>query len=339
MFLEGRHQFGFNQTNFTPRAQACMFVGYLLHHRSYKCFHPPSRKYFVTMDVTFREDRPFFPVSHLQGESVSEESNYHFESTSLTPITLPDLVLIPCKMSENDKSDIGVLENMGENNSIDETKVRVETDGNEAEQNHSGNLDEYDLSLHIPIALRKDTRILVWAKLQNPCMARSREGISVSERKYMFDLLTEIGMLGCHPAITPIEFNCKLGNLDISYDVTTVSQFVQALDEEHMKAINRILRYLKTTLGNVQEDRRRAIEAYTDSNWAGSIVDRKFTFGYCTFVDSAIMLDLDSLGFNVKADYRGTSFKLRVPFPRRAENRKDVKTLVVEMLEAAKPQV
>ncbi|KGN53937.1 glutamyl-tRNA reductase-binding protein, chloroplastic [Cucumis sativus] len=56
-------------------------------------------------------------------------------------------------------------------------------------------------------------------------------------------------------------------------------------------------------------------------------------------VDSAIMLDLDSLGFNVKADYRGTSFKLRVPFPRRAESRKDVKTLVVEMVEAAKPQV
>ncbi|XP_038883740.1 glutamyl-tRNA reductase-binding protein, chloroplastic isoform X2 [Benincasa hispida] len=56
-------------------------------------------------------------------------------------------------------------------------------------------------------------------------------------------------------------------------------------------------------------------------------------------VDSAIMLDLDSLGFNVQAGYQGTSFKLRVPFPRRAENRKDVKTLVVEMLEAAKPQV
>ncbi|XP_022156249.1 glutamyl-tRNA reductase-binding protein, chloroplastic [Momordica charantia] len=56
-------------------------------------------------------------------------------------------------------------------------------------------------------------------------------------------------------------------------------------------------------------------------------------------VDSAIMLDLDSLGINVKASYQGDSFKLRVPFPRRAENRKDVKTLVVEMLEAAKPHV
>ncbi|XP_062167455.1 uncharacterized protein LOC133873726 [Alnus glutinosa] len=55
-------------------------------------------------------------------------------------------------------------------------------------------------------------------------------------------------------------------------------------------------------------------------------------------VDSAYMLDLDSLGFNVKAGYEGNTFKLRIPFPRRAEDRKDVKTLVVEMLQAAKPQ-
>ncbi|TQD80436.1 hypothetical protein C1H46_034026 [Malus baccata] len=53
-------------------------------------------------------------------------------------------------------------------------------------------------------------------------------------------------------------------------------------------------------------------------------------------VDSAYMLDLDSLGFNVKAGYQGDNFKLRIPFPRRAEDRKDVKTLVVEMLQAAK---
>ncbi|XP_048423865.1 uncharacterized protein LOC103956219 [Pyrus x bretschneideri] len=52
-------------------------------------------------------------------------------------------------------------------------------------------------------------------------------------------------------------------------------------------------------------------------------------------VDSAYMLDLDSLGFNVKARYQGDNFKLRIPFPRRAEDRKDVKTLMMEMIEAA----
>ena len=72
---------GPNQTKFTPKAQTCVFVGYPLHQRGYKCFHPSSRKYFVTMDVTFIEDRL---VSLLQGENVCEEFNY----------TLPFLLIL-----------------------------------------------------------------------------------------------------------------------------------------------------------------------------------------------------------------------------------------------------
>ncbi|XP_051215226.1 glutamyl-tRNA reductase-binding protein, chloroplastic [Lolium perenne] len=53
-------------------------------------------------------------------------------------------------------------------------------------------------------------------------------------------------------------------------------------------------------------------------------------------VDFAHMLDVDSLGINVKAGYDGSVLKLRIPFSRRAQDRKDVKTLIVEMLQAAK---
>ena len=45
-------------------------------------------------------------------------------------------------------------------------------------------------------------------------VARSKEGISVSKRKYTIDLLTKTGMLECCLVDTPIEFNCKLGNSD-----------------------------------------------------------------------------------------------------------------------------
>ncbi|KAK4432208.1 hypothetical protein Salat_0982900 [Sesamum alatum] len=55
-------------------------------------------------------------------------------------------------------------------------------------------------------------------------------------------------------------------------------------------------------------------------------------------VEYAYMMDIDSLGFNVKAGYEGKNMKLRIPFTRRAADRKDVKTLIVEMLQAAKKQ-
>ncbi|KAL4011241.1 hypothetical protein IC575_028293 [Cucumis melo] len=124
-------------------------------------------------------------------------------------------------------------------------------------------------------------------------VARSKEGISVSQRKYTLDLLTETGMLGCRPADTPIEFNCKLGNSDdqvpvdkeqyqhligkliylshtrpdIYFAVSIVNQFKQAPYEKHMEAVNRIQRYLKNTPGKglmFRKTNRKTIEAYTD---------------------------------------------------------------------------
>ena len=38
-------------------------------------------------------------------------------------------------------------------------------------------------------------------------VARSKECIFVSKRKYILDLLTKTCMLGCRPVDTPIEFN------------------------------------------------------------------------------------------------------------------------------------
>ena len=89
------------------------------------------------------------------------------------------------------------------------------------------------------------------------------------------DLLTETGMLDCTPIDTPIEQNHRLaeysdqeptekpryqrlvGRLiylshtrpDVAYAVSVVSQFMHNPSEDHMDAVIRILRYLKSAPG------------------------------------------------------------------------------------------
>ena len=99
-------------------------------------------------------------------------------------------------------------------------------------------------------------------------VARSREGISISQRKYVLDLLKETSMIGCKPANTPMDPNTKLSTklaqgpmnkgryhrlvgkliylshtrLDIAFGISYVSQFMHPPLGEHMEAIHKILR-------------------------------------------------------------------------------------------------
>ncbi|XP_031271629.1 uncharacterized protein LOC116130018 [Pistacia vera] len=142
---------------------------------------------------------------------------------------------------------------------------------------------------------------------------RSKKGISVSQRKYVLDLLKEIGMLGCKPIKTPIEPNMKFEKmscdalvdkgryqrlvgkliylshtkLDIAFPVSVMSQHMHNPQEKHFEALTRILRYLKMTLGKglfFGKKNERTVEAFTDTDWAGSVDDRRLTLGYRTFV-------------------------------------------------------
>ena len=149
-------------------------------------------------------------------------------------------------------------------------------------------------------------------------IAISKQGIFLSQRKYVLDLLTETGMLACKPVETPIEMNHKLGIFpdqvptdkgqyqrlvgrliylshtrpDIAYVVSVVSQFMHEPSEEHMNAVFRILRYLKGTPGKgllFSKNNVSNIFGYTDSDWAGDQTTRKSTSGYFTFVEGNLV--------------------------------------------------
>ena len=120
-------------------------------------------------------------------------------------------------------------------------------------------------------------------------------------------------MLGCKHADTPMDSTKKMraengsipvdmgryqrlvGRLiylshtrpDIGFYVSFASQFMNNPTEDHIEAVNRILRYLKMTLSRgllYKKYDNKNIEIYTDADWAGDIIDRKFTSGYCSYV-------------------------------------------------------
>ena len=144
-------------------------------------------------------------------------------------------------------------------------------------------------------------------------VANSRKGIFISQQKYIIDLLKEIGKTACKPVSTHVEPSLKLGNAeedvvldkemyqrlvgrliylshtrpDIAYGVSLINQFMHNPRKVHLQVAHRILQYLKGTLGRgilFKRNGNMTLEAYTDANYVGSIVDRRSTTRYCTFL-------------------------------------------------------
>lgn len=120
-------------------------------------------------------------------------------------------------------------------------------------------------------------------------------------------------MIGCKLASTPMDSNSKHGKaehdtavdremyqclvgkliylshtrLDIAYAMSVISQVMHSLKEVHLQAANRVLQYLKGMPGKgilYKSNGELLLEAYTDADYAGSIVDRISTSGFCTFL-------------------------------------------------------
>nr|GEV09695.1 putative reverse transcriptase, RNA-dependent DNA polymerase [Tanacetum cinerariifolium] len=127
---------------------------------------------------------------------------------------------------------------------------------------------------------------------------RSKQRIFMCQKRYILDLLAETGMIDCKPADTPMIVNQKLymeekaeiadkgryqrmvGKLiylshtrpNIAYAVGVVSRFRHQPQKNHMKAVMRILRYLKGTTGHgvlFKPNGHLVTQLYTDADWVG----------------------------------------------------------------------
>ncbi|KOM54435.1 hypothetical protein LR48_Vigan10g032700 [Vigna angularis] len=72
----------------SAKAIKCVFLGYSRLQKGYKCYSPSTKRYYMSADVTFFEDTPFFPSSMEDRSSVQQM----FPLPTCDPLIIPDSV-------------------------------------------------------------------------------------------------------------------------------------------------------------------------------------------------------------------------------------------------------
>ncbi|GJY17541.1 putative ribonuclease H-like domain-containing protein [Tanacetum coccineum] len=115
-----------------------------------------------------------------------------------------------------------------------------------------------------------------------------KDGIFLSQDKYVYDILKKFGFSSVKTASTLMETHKPLTQDTAGIDVDVhLYRFQVQPKASHMHAVKRIFRYLKgqPTLGLwYPKDSPMDLIAYSDSDYAGASIDRKSTIGGCQFL-------------------------------------------------------
>ena len=160
-------------------------------------------------------------------------------------------------------------------------------------------------------------------------VVQSDDGIFVSQKKYVREILNRFKMKNCTSADTPVEFGLKLnkagrgakvdntlyrqivGNLmylnatrpDIMYGVCLISRYMEIPTEIHLLAAKRILRYLQGTKDFglfYKKGEKSYLICFVDNDYAGDQDDTKSTSGYVFVLGTgAVSWSLGSKKFSI----------------------------------------
>ncbi|GJU49714.1 uncharacterized mitochondrial protein-like protein [Tanacetum coccineum] len=179
--------------------------------------------------------------------------------------------------------------------------------------NNSGKIQEIKKFLHERFSIKDLGPLKFFLGIE---VARTKEGMVLSQRKYTLDILTDTEKTGCKPSAFPMEQNLRLGKCetdkqvdgnqyrrligrllylqatrpDITYTVNILSQFVGDLRQSHIDATGRLFGYLKATQGQgilIPKGGGINLTAYSDSDWLGCPITRRSRTCYLLLLGGA----------------------------------------------------
>ncbi|KAK4386639.1 Retrovirus-related Pol polyprotein from transposon RE2 [Sesamum angolense] len=149
-------------------------------------------------------------------------------------------------------------------------------------------------------------------------VARSPDGMSITQHKYVVDIISDTGMTTAFSVLTPLLPGIKLtsesgalfrepdkyrrliGRLlylgftrpDISFAVQQLSQYLQRPTEQHWHAALHVVRYLKgtpTTGLFFPSSNTFQLTTYVDADWGACVDSRRSVTGYCVFLGTSLI--------------------------------------------------
>lgn len=151
-------------------------------------------------------------------------------------------------------------------------------------------------------------------------LARSKQGLYLSQRKYCLQILEDTGFLNARPVSCPMDPNIKLskeygtllsfddatsyrrliGRLlylqisrpDIYFVVHRLSQFLQNPTTSHLDAAHHLIRYLKQSLGQgvlLKPVSVFQLKAFVDADWGACVDTRRSVTDFCIFLGDSLI--------------------------------------------------
>lgn len=175
---------------------------------------------------------------------------------------------------------------------------------------------EEDMSQNFSLVMQKEFEMSMLGELTyflGLQVQQNKDGIFLSQTKYLKEILKKYGMEDSKPVCTPMVIGCSLctndesaaihqptyrsmiGSLlsltgtrpDIMHAVGIVGRFQENRKETHLQAVKRIFKYLQGTQNYglwYPRGTDLTLHAYTYANWAGSVDDIKSTSGGTFFI-------------------------------------------------------